>query len=77
MDHPEIVALQSVPWRDESDPNWVRVRNAMHSGAAVGVAPPSMAPGIPIEDSPGSRRGQHFLSASKDRLPTWDSSACP
>ena len=49
----------------------------MDSGAAVSVAPPSMAPGITIEESPGSRRGQHFLSASKDRLPTMGQQRMP
>ena len=41
----------------------------MDSGAAVSVAHPSMAPGITIEESPGSKRGQHLLSARKARLP--------
>ena len=41
----------------------------MDSGAAQSVAPPSMAPGVVIEASPGSQRGQHYVSASGGRLP--------
>ena len=41
----------------------------MDSGAAQSVAPPSMAPGVPIEESPGSQRGQQYVSASGDRMP--------
>ena len=40
----------------------------MESGAAQSVAPPSMAPGVPIEESPGSQRGQQYISARKERL---------
>ena len=41
----------------------------MDSGAAQSVAPPSMAPGVVIETSPGSQRGQQHVSASGGRLP--------
>ena len=41
----------------------------MDSGPAQSVAPPSMAPGVSIEASPGSQRGQHYVSASGGRLP--------
>jgi len=59
----------AIAWRDESHPQWVRVRSVMDSGAAQSVAPPSMAPGVSIEASPGSQRGQHYVSASGGRLP--------
>ena len=36
----------------------------MDSGACQTVAPSSMAPGVPIEDSVGSRNGQHYTSAT-------------
>ena len=61
--------LHSLPWRDESDPQWVRIETVMDSGAAESVAPPNMAAGVAIEESPGSKRGQHYISASKERLP--------
>ncbi len=61
--------LNAISWRDESHPQWVRVRSVMDSGAAQSVAPPSMAPGVLIETSPGSQRGQHYVSASGGRLP--------
>ena len=41
----------------------------MDSGAAQSEAPPSMAPGVVIAESPGSQRGQHYVSASGGRLP--------
>ena len=41
----------------------------MDSGAAESVAPPSMAPKVSIDESPGSKRGQHYVSASAGRLP--------
>ena len=39
------------------------------SGAAQTVGPPEMAPHIKVQPSIGSMRGQHFISASKQRLP--------
>ena len=50
--------LHSVSWRDESHPMWVRIRTVMDSGAADSVAPPTLAPLVEINESPGSRRGQ-------------------
>ena len=47
----------------------MRIKTVMDSGAAESVAPPSMAPGVTIEESPGSIRGQHYVSASAGRLP--------
>ena len=41
----------------------------MDSAAAESVAPPNMAPGVPIEESPGSKRGQQYISASNERFP--------
>ena len=41
----------------------------MDSGAADSLAPPSMAPQVNIEESPGSKRGHHYVSASAGRLP--------
>ncbi len=41
----------------------------MDSGAAESVAPPSMAPQVSIDEAPGSKRGQHYVSASAGRLP--------
>ena len=76
-DHPELLTVHSLPWRDESDPNWVRIRTVMDSGAAESFAPPSMAPGETIEESPGSKRGQHYISASKERLPNMGQQRMP
>ena len=41
----------------------------MDSGAADSVAPPSMAPQVMIEESPGSKRCQCNVSASAGRMP--------
>ena len=40
----------------------------LDSGAADSVAPASLAPWIPIQPSAGSKKGQHYLSASGDRI---------
>ena len=61
--------LHAISWRDESHPQWVRIRTVMDSGAAQSVAPPSMAPGVTMEESPGSKRGQHYVSTGGGRLP--------
>ena len=67
--HRGDLPLNAISWRDESHPQWVRVRSVMDSGAAQSVAPPSMAPGVTITASPGSQRGQHYVSACGGRLP--------
>ena len=61
--------LHSVSWKDESHPMWVRIRTVMDSGAADSVAPPTLAPQVEIRESPGSKRGQCYVSASAGRMP--------
>ena len=46
----------------------MKIRTVMDSGAAESVAPPSMAPQVSISVPPGSKRGQHYVSASAGRL---------
>ena len=41
----------------------------MDSGIGESVSPPSMAPGVNMEESPGSKRGQHYTTSSAGRLP--------
>jgi len=48
---------------------WVRIKGVMDSGASESVAPPSMCPHYPIQESPGSKLGQCYLSASDDTIP--------
>ena len=48
---------------------WIRVKGVMDSGASESVAPPTMCPHYPIQESPGSRAGQKYLSASDDEIP--------
>ena len=55
-------------WRQVEN-NMVRVKAALDSGALDPVAPPTMAPGVAIKDSNGSRTGQHYGSASGHRIP--------
>ena len=40
--HPEPLPL-NVAWKDETDPEWTRIRTVMDSGAAESVGPRSMA----------------------------------
>ena len=69
---PESMRPESLPlnaaWKDESDPEWIRLRTVMDSGAADNVGPPSMAPMVPTVDSPGSLRGQAYLAAGGERI---------
>ena len=45
---PEALPL-NVAWKDESDPEWIRLRTVMDSGAAESVGPLSMAPRVQIQ----------------------------
>jgi hypothetical protein len=64
---PEILSATST-WKG-SEGGWTCVRTVMDSGAVDSVAPTSMAPGARIVPSPGSIRGQNYLSASNERIP--------
>ena len=61
--------LHSVSWKDESHPMWVRIRTVMDSGAAESVAPPTLARHMQVAESPGTRRGHCYVSASNTRIP--------
>jgi len=61
--------LSSVSWMDESHTGWKKVTPVMDSGAWDSVAPPSVAPKVAIEESPKSRRGSCYVTASAGRLP--------
>ena len=58
-----------VPWKTRYDDGWVKVKSVVDSGAFECVAPPTLAPRVPIQSSLGSRRGQHYISATKNRIP--------
>ena len=60
--------LHTVSWKDESHPTWVRIKTIMDSGAVDSVAPPSMLPKVAVQESPGSKRGQCYVSASGNRM---------
>ena len=55
-------------WRSEAE-GWQFVECILDSGASELVCPPSMAPLWAVEDSPGSKIGLHYLSASGGRIP--------
>ena len=61
--------LYGSEWRQEPEGVWVRIESVMDSGASAPVAPPTMAPNVPIRASEGSKRGQKYTSASKHKLP--------
>ena len=61
--------LHAVAWVDESHPGWRMIRTVMDSGATDSVAPPTLAPHVKIAESPGSMRGQCYVSASAGRMP--------
>ena len=64
--------LMNLSWRSEPEEwnrqNWVKVKSIVDSGASAPVAPPSMLPNVTVRESPGSKRGQKFSSASKHKL---------
>ena len=47
---------------------WSRIPCVLDSGAVQSVAPPEMAPGVPVLPSAGSKRGQHYLAANGQRM---------
>ena len=63
--------LMSMAWKSEPEEwnrkKWVKVKSIMDSGAPAPVAPPDMLPNATIRESPGSKRGQRFSSASKQK----------
>ena len=60
--------VNSLSWRDTGG-RYTKIRSVMDSGAAETVAPPTMAPRTKVMPSAGSVRGQHYISASKQRIP--------
>ena len=70
QDTPLNALYDDIPLNEVDDgPRWQRITSVMDSGAADSVAPEDIASWIPVVASPGSKRGQHYLSASGDRLP--------
>ena len=59
---------ESNTWKEQVYPGWVRVRTIVDSGAAMSIAPPSMATGVAIEESEMSRKGQSFIAADQGRI---------
>ena len=65
----KVTELNAVSqWRRE-EADMVCVRAAMDSGALDPVAPPSMAPGVLIQESPGSNVGQLYGGATGHKIP--------
>ena len=60
--------LHALPWKATGE-QYNRVRTVIDSGAAETVGPPEMAPHLKVRPSAGSERGQHYISASKQRIP--------
>ena len=58
----------AVEYRQVKD-GWVKIKGVMDSGASESVAPPSMCPHYDIKESPGSKIGQNYVSASDDLIP--------
>ena len=71
-DPPEEHDVLNMNWRSEPEnwqaQRWVKVDSVVDSGSSAPVAPPSMAPNVPIVPSEGSKRGQKYTSASKHKL---------
>ena len=52
----EPTPLHALSWRDESHPQWVRIKTVMDSGADESVAPPDKVSRVAMEESHGSKR---------------------
>ena len=62
--------LDDTPVFATADENgWIKIPGVLDSGDVQSVAPPHLAPGVPIVPSAGSRRGQHFRAANGHKLP--------
>ena len=68
MEKPAEVLNAMTPWKGQAN-GWTCIRTVMDSGAVDSVAPTTMAPGAVVVPSPGSLRGQNYLSASNERIP--------
>ncbi len=55
-------------WKERRDPEWVRVKTIVDSGASMSIAPPSMAKGVPIRPSDMSSQGRSYTSADGGRI---------
>ena len=71
-------AMIGAAWKAE-DHGWTKIICILDSGASESVCPPDMCPSFPIVESPGSRAGVHYASASggriankgQQKLPVW------
>eukprot|EP00972_Heterocapsa_arctica_P020633 3042451-Heterocapsa_arctica.AAC.1 len=50
----------------------IKVDGTIDSGASNSVAPIDAAPNVPVRESAGSQRGQHYVSAGNERIPNID-----
>ena len=48
---------------------WQEIEVVMDSGSGDSVAPTTMAPGVSVRESVGSKQGQHYVSAIGNRIP--------
>ena len=62
----EIHNLAECKWmHTDPETGWRCIKTVVDSGASDSVAPPSLAPEVPIQPSAGSRRGQTYSGAVK------------
>ena len=64
--------LMSLGWRSDAerweDKLWVKAKSVVDSGCSTPVAPPTMAPNVPIVPSAASRAGVKYNTAAKTQL---------
>lgn len=53
----------------KKEAGWIKIESDMDSGCVQSVAPPSICPEIPIEDSAGSKMGQKYMVADGSTVP--------
>ena len=54
---------------DDGKHGWIRMSMAVDSGACESVINPEDAPVHDVRDTPESRRGEHFASATGEAIP--------
>ena len=52
----------------EKKGEWVRLSATVDSGASNSVAPPALFPHVKLEESDGSKRGQHYVAANGSHI---------
>ena len=65
----EASEVHNISWRTIKD-GWTYIKAVPDTGAQVSVADEDLAPGYALKETPASRAGRGFVSASKHTIPS-------